>query len=806
MKTNHILLIYFIFAFLTINAQKSHTTTKTIETSIEGNVKCEGENVPFVNVTLDGTTIGTMTDESGHFQLINLPVGNYTVRVTGLGYKPSSKKITATSSQAIHLNFNIKKDVLRMEEVVVSADRNQTNRREVPVVITSISPKVFELTQSVNLAEGLCFTPGLRTETNCQNCGFSQLRMNGMEGAYTQILMNSRPVFSGLAGVYGLELIPTNMIERLEVIRGGGSSLFGGNAIAGTVNIITKETYRNTFEVDNRIGLMGVGEEKISLDEHFSINGSVVSKDKKTGGYIYAMFRDRGAYDANNDGYTELVKMKNTTFGFNVYHKLSARSKLSLDGYRISEFRRGGNKLDYLAHEADIAEQLHHLITGFNVSYDLFTGEYDKLSAYFAGQNVERGSYYGVEKAPDAYGSTDNFSSSAGVNYLLNSKLIFPSSTLFGIENTNDYMKDTKLGANGNKNTTLTHQFVNTTGAFLQQDWKTDKVNVSLGARYDYYLVRDLNDSKTANKDLTNGVFLPRVSLLYKLTPDIRFRAGYAKGYRAPQVFNEDLHIQLVNATRVQTINSDDLEQEISHSFTASFNTDFTIGEMPCNILVEGFYTRLSNPFADQFYELDTSSHQFAYLRVNANEGAYVTGANFEYKMFITSKLETQLGFTLQKSAFEKEQAWGEGKNSVSKDFMRTPNQYGYATFNWNPIHHFNTNLSLNYTGSMWVPHFGLPQDEYDIALANGTIQNGDIIVREELKQSKAFLTVDLQVSYEIDLNKNHQAELEIYAGVKNIFNQYQNDFDKGVFRDAGYVYGPRQPRIINFGLKINKF
>lgn len=106
-------------------------------------------------------------------------------------------------------------------------DANGCHRAEAPVVISFVSPAMLIQTQSVNIAEGLCFTPGLRTEGNCTNCGFTQLRMNGLDGSYTQILVNSRPVFTGLTGVYGLELIPSNMVERIEVVRGGGSALFG---------------------------------------------------------------------------------------------------------------------------------------------------------------------------------------------------------------------------------------------------------------------------------------------------------------------------------------------------------------------------------------------------------------------------------------------------------------------------------------------------------------------------------------------------------------------------------------------------
>lgn len=802
MKIKYLLIIFLFLLAYSLNAQKQHT-----DANIIGDVQCNGEHVPFINITIDGTTIGTTTDGTGHFQLIDVPEGNYTVRVSGIGYKSVTKDISMIHDETIEIKFVVEEDVLHMEEVVVSADRNQTNRREAPVVVTSLNPKLFEVTQSVNLADGLCFTPGLRTETNCQNCGFSQLRMNGMEGPYTQILMNSRPVFSGLAGVYGLELIPANMIERLEIVRGGGSTLFGGNAIAGTVNIITKETMRNTFEIDNRVGFVGVTKNgDPALDEQLSLNASIVSDDKRTGGYLYAMLRDRESYDANGDGFTEMVEMDNTTFGFNVFHKPGAKSKISLDGYRIDEYRRGGNKLDYLPHEADIAEQLDHLITGVNLAYELFTSDnYDKLTLYASAQKVNRDSYYGAEQDPDAYGNTTDLSSSIGVNYVLNStQFLFPSSsTVFGVDNSNDYLHDKKLGANGDDNTTLTNQYVNTLGSFIQQDWKSDKFNLSVGVRYDYYLVKDLEDNENKD-DLSNGVFVPRLSFMYKLTPDIRFRAGYAKGYRAPQVFNEDLHIELVNATRVETVNSDDLIQETSHALTASLNSDFTIGDSPWFFLLEGFYTKLVDPFSDEFYDPDGDG-EFVYLRVNADDGAYVTGANVELKSFLTKELEAQVGFTLQKSAYESEQAWGDEETSVSKDFMRTPNQYGYATFNWNPVDHFNTNLAINYTGSMWVPHFGLSQDDYDAAVADGTIEDGDVIVGETLVQSKDYLTIDLMVSYSFDIMKNHQTEIKVYAGVKNIFNQFQDDFDKGVYRDAGYVYGPRQPRTINVGLKLSK-
>ncbi len=801
MKKIFLISIILLTAIVFVNAQK-----KSTDANIIGDVQCEGEHVPFINITIAGTTIGTTTDGTGHFQLVNLPIGDLNIQVSGMGYKSSSQKVKTEADKTLEIKFKIDKDVLNIESVVVTADRNQTNRAEAPVIVTSISPELMVNTQSVNIAEGLVFTPGLRTETNCQNCGFTQLRMNGMEGPYTQILMNSRPVFSGLAGVYGLEMIPANMVERLEVVRGGGSALFGGNAIAGTVNIITKEPARNSFNIDGRLGVIGIGAKggsNTATDGQLNMNASVITDDRKTGGYIYTMLRDRDNYDANGDGFSEMVELKNTTFGFNVFHKPGNKSKISFDGYRISEFRRGGNKLDYLPHEADIAEQLDHLITGGNLSYDLFTnGSYDKLTIYTSAQRVLRGSYYGAQQDPNGYGDTKNLTSSVGAHYGFHSDLFLfaPSTTIVGIDNTNDYLHDVKLGANGSANTTLIKQSVNTLGSFIQHDWKSEKVNISLGLRYDYYWI---TDKESVDGDSSNGVLVPRVGVMYKFTPEVRFRLGYAQGYRAPQVFNEDLHIELVNANRVETFNSDNLKQETSNAFTASLNSVFSLGNTLNEFLAEGFYTRLKNPFANEYYPLDDEGN-FAYMRVNAEDGAYVAGVNLEWKSFLTDHLETQLGYTIQASRYESAQAWGKAENSISKDFMRTPNQYGYATFMWKPSHHFNTSVSLNYTGSMDVPHFGPTPDDFEGVEKQtvlDAIARGDIIEGEALKKADGFIVADILFSY--DIHFGNETEMQFYAGVKNIFNQIQKDYDRGVYRDADYVYGPSLPRTINFGVKF---
>ena len=130
------------------------------------------------------------------------------------------------------------------------------------------SGKLFSAVGSSTLSESMNFTPGLRIENNCGNCAVTQLRINGLEGHYSQILLDSRPIFSSLATVYGLDQLPVSMIERVEVVRGGGSALYGANAIGGVVNIITKEPLYNTLNVSN---ITNVLRQRQTRHQHFHL-------------------------------------------------------------------------------------------------------------------------------------------------------------------------------------------------------------------------------------------------------------------------------------------------------------------------------------------------------------------------------------------------------------------------------------------------------------------------------------------------------------------------------------------------------
>ena len=165
------------------------------------------ENIAFAAILVVETGEGATSNENGQFSLTNLAPGKYTLRVTAMGYEEMSKEVVVSKDYTAVVHFKLKSDNYVIEEVVVSANRNEISRRDAPVVVSVAALPLFEAVNSVDLAKSLNYVTGLRVENNCQNCGFPQVRINGLEGPYSQVLINSRPVVSALSGVYGLDLL-----------------------------------------------------------------------------------------------------------------------------------------------------------------------------------------------------------------------------------------------------------------------------------------------------------------------------------------------------------------------------------------------------------------------------------------------------------------------------------------------------------------------------------------------------------------------------------------------------------------------
>ena len=732
------------------------------------------EHLPYITVALKGTTIGTVTDATGHYFLKNLPEGNFVLEVSSVGYKTVRRNVTLKKGRTLEEDFEIEEDAVALDGVVVSANRNETTRRLAPTLVNVVDMKMFETTNSTTLAQGLSFQPGVRVESNCQNCGFQQVRINGLDGPYTQILLDSRPIFSALSGVYGIEQIPASMIERVEVMRGGGSALFGSSAIAGTINIITKEPIRNSGMLSHTITGIGDGD---AFDNNTALNASLVTDDQRAGLYIFGQNRHRSAYDHDGDGYSEIPKIHGQTIGFRSFLKTTTYSKLTFEYHHMEEFRRGGDLLNRPPHEANVAEQTEHSINGGGLKYDYFSpNEKHRFNVFASAQHINRDSYYGGGQDLNAYGNTTDLNWMAGSQYVYSfGKCIFmPSDLTAGIEFNQDKLEDNMWGYHR-----TVDQKVNIGSAFLQNEWKNDHWGFLLGGRLDKHNLID------------HIIFSPRANLRFNPTQNINLRLSYSSGFRAPQAFDEDMHIENVGGTVAMIERAKDLKEEKSQSFSASADMYHRFGAFQTNLLVEGFYTRLTDVFV-LGGPFDRGDGVLVKIRSNG-PGAKVMGLTLEGKIAYLSLLQIQAGLTLQRSRYDEPHKWHDDAPAERKIF-RTPDIYGYFTATYTPVKPLSIALSGTYTGSMLVQRM-------DISAEN--VAMGDMPERKaEAIRTPRFFDMGVKIAYDFKLYKT--VDLQLSGGVQNIFEAYQKDFDRGANRDSNYIYGPSLPRSFFAGVKIS--
>ncbi len=775
MKYYSVVLLIFnlLFSLSESNGQAHHDAV------ITGHVVSQGEHIPFVNIFLENTNIGTATDITGHYMLIDLPIGEYTIVAKMVGYKTEKRVVNIEPNKTIEIKFDLEKDFIRVDEVVITGTKTFKRQTESAVIVGVMDSKTIENLAAQTISESLNFQPGLRMETDCQTCNYTQLRMNGLGGAYSQILINSRSVFSPLTGLYGLEQMPTEMVERIEIVRGGASALYGSSAIGGTVNIITKMPQRNSYKVALNEGVIG------GDANDFSVNGTLtaLSQKRNAGMALYTSYKKRDWLDQNGDNYSELPELYNNSFGLNSFFKLNENQKIEASFSSMHEFRYGGEMISvpsYLAEQSE--ERTHNILTG-GVDYELTShNNQTTFAVYIAGQNTDRKHFTGISPDDEAgkteynsnppYGISVNYTYQFGfqLNHLLYNFIHGVNMLTFGSEYVVDDVYDEIKTYDY-----LIDQNTRNFGTFIQSDWAiTSKATLLSGIRADKHNFVD------------NMILNPRVSFLFKPNANAQLRLSWSTGFRAPQAFDSDMHIAFAGGG-IQTVKlAENLKEERSQSWTSSINWDKPTEKHIVGFTLEGFYTKLKDAFVLEEIGQDEDGNSIMQKQNGGNSN--VLGATLELRANYNRIIQAESGITLQKSVFENAVQWSE-ELPGEKSFLRTPNRYGYYALTWTPSKNFKTTLSGIYTGSMLVPHYGVPGNA-------GTIE------KDELFKSTDFLETNVKISYTVS-SARLDSSIEFFGGAGNLFNQYQNDFDSGKYRDSGYVYGPAKPRNFYIGIKI---
>lgn len=726
-----------------------------------------GERIIGANVHLEGTLIGTVTDTMGMFMLHGIPPGSVRLRAGFIGYATFACDLQV-GSEPVVIDIALDPEAIEYGPIVVTGTRTEKRRTEVPVVVNVLDAGTLVSTNARSVLDGLGYQSGVRVEIDCQTCNYSQVRLNGLGGSYSQVLINGRPVFSALSGLYGLEQIPAGMVERIEVIRGGASALYGASAIGGTINIITREPRVNS----SVLGIDNGWIDGRTPDRSLSLTTSMVDPDQRHGMTVFAAFRKRGGFDANGDGYTEIPEIANNSFGLTSFLKPGAQTRITIDAQSLYEDRRGGNALDMPPHEADQAEQRTHNVLGGGVTLvHSFPEMLSTVSAYVSGLHTGRKHYTGVDHA-DAYGTTENLTLVYGAQFSRSHRgfLGWGENTItVGIEGQYDDIADRIPG--------YRYELVQATqqlGVLLQTDWKMDEHwTILLGLRGDHHGLLD------------RVLVHPRVNVMYNVTRFLQWRGSYSTGFRAPQAFDADLHIAFAGGGIAMVRIDPGLREESSRSLSTSLDFNLPSEHMIWGFTLEGFHTVLNDAFILEDGGPDPDDPANAIL-IRRNGGtARVAGASVELRANFEDVLEVTAGATLQRSIYDRPVRWSDATPGSAR-FLRTPDVYGFGVLDLRPDARFTVSLSGLFTGPMAVPHLsGAPGVTADV-----------------LEHTPSMLELGVKTSYTF-APEGIPGRWQVSAAVQNILNVYQSDFDTGPYRDSNYIYGPARPRTFSLGLQL---
>jgi outer membrane receptor for ferrienterochelin and colicins len=643
------------------------------------------------------------------------------------------------------------------EEMVVTARRAEQRLADVPVHIQVLDRRQIESSVARTLADAVEWTSGVRVESNCQNCNFSQVRMLGLQGPYTQVLVDGQPTVSALAMVYGIEQIPARLIDGIEVVKGGGSAVYGAGAVGGVINLIPHQPSHTGFEVESRAAAME-GEEGGSL----AALGDWASTDRSRSVTAFGQIDRVPAVDVDGDGFSEVTRRRLEAFGLRFEQfLLDDRGRFSLELNRTHEGRRGGDRLHLPPHRAAIAEEIVTERRGGTAGWlHTVSPRLDyRLALSFSG--TERASYYGAGFDPNAYGATDNPLWIADLQF---NRYRGNHTLTWGLQASRDAIEDVQLGYGR-----VIEARYTSVGLFVQEDRRlAPRLTALVGARVDHH------------SEVDEPILSPRAALLWSPTADVTLRASVAAGFRPPVVFDEDLHIALVGGGGAQVVrNAPELEEESSRSSLLGAEWRPTFGRKGALALEANLFRTELDGLFHRLEADDPTTVPLELVRVNFG-GAAVEGLELAAAFRWGSRLAGEVGYTVQSARFDRREP-----DFGSREFFRTPESYGMATLQWSAPRGVELFAGALYTGSMIAPHYA------------------GAIAEDRLESTPSFVTFDGNVSRAFRLGEGEVGRLIVTLGGRNLTGAYQEDLDRGPDRDPSYVYGPRFPRSWFAALKV---
>ena len=703
-------------------------------------------------------------------------------------------------------------DIYQLDDfVVTTATKSGRVVSDVPIKTEVMNLDLFRCFNISELGESMDHFNGIRTESNCQNCGSAEIQLLGLPGNYNQVLIGGVPVFTGISSVYGIDQIPTLFLDQIEVTKGGGSSLYGPGAVAGVINLIpevpnSKHGHFNASLI-NIDGSVARGMEFVN---------SLSNQNDPIQILIYGKDAKQDSYDRDLDGFSELVKRDNSSLGSIFSYKPTKNSSLKFSFQTNQEYRRGGSTLELPSQYSQVSESLDTDYKWAILQFDQQLNE--KLSLYLSSAYVDfsRNSFYGGTGAeiintndPNVDFLNQTYNGASGTaNAILGSDsskayalfgdrmdgkgggsfnqfgeldsslYYFDMSTsyapkaytgsgyhnfILGFQYEKEAIYDENVNLYGDVINILHDESYENISLYFQDEWRINQFNeLLLGGRIDNVNI------------LEEKIFSPRVAWIYDLDNDSKFRANYSTGFLSPRIFSEDTHINNLGGIPVDVVNSENLKHEESKTISLGMDYDFSGKSRKSLFSIQLYYTKLSDSFLieEPGSQPVIEDGRIKVERVNT-DGSKIYGLEFDFEHDLSETSRVYLGFSYNKSRYNSKQEVFSGL--YTDVHQKIPEYSGIFQYRNKFSNGFNFVSSLKWTGSSLV------------------FRNTD----ESIQKTSDFFVFDIAFSKEIKFMQFPALNLSL--SLNNLFDSYQSDFESGVMRDAEYVYGPRKPRNISF-------
>ncbi|MDP3556548.1 MAG: TonB-dependent receptor [Bacteroidota bacterium] len=739
--------------------------------SVSGKIVSEGKPVEFVNVGLIGTSFGSITDSTGKFKIKNIPAGAYKIQTSSLGFNKMEKSIIIKDDDKFIVNFDLTNYQNTLNEVVVTGTLKEVSRLESPVPVEVYTPTYFKKNPTPNIYEALQNINGVRPQLNCNVCNTGDIHINGLEGPYTMVLIDGMPIVSALSTVYGLSGIPNSLVERIEIVKGPASSLYGSEAVGGLINIITKKP-QNAPIVSADI--FATSWQEYNTDLGFKFNAG--NKASVLTGINYFNFQNR--VDKNNDNFTDMTLQDRIS----VFQKWNFQRKenrlFSVAGRYMYEDRFGGDmtwQKKFRGGDSIYGESIYTKRWELLGNYQLPTKE--KLMLSFSYNNHDQNSVYGT------------------TSYIAQQNIAFSQLTWDKKIGRNDFLVGTALRYtfyDDNTPATATSDSINPQtqpqktrlpGVFVQDEISiTNKHKLLLGFRYDH-------------NNYHGNIYTPRFAYKWSLNDKNIFRLNAGTGFRVVNLFTED-HAALTGARTVEIKN--ELKPEQSYNINLNYiKKIFAKNGTFISLDASAFYTYFNNRIVGDY---ETDPNKIIYD--NLNGYAESKGVSLNIDLAFNNGLKIIAGSTLMENTLT--------ENGITKQQILTENFTGVWAISYKIK---KINLAIDYTGNVYSP-MRLPL-------------LGDLDPRK--LNSPWWSIQNIQLVYSGFKN------FEIYGGVKNLLNwtpfkennpfviaRTNDPFDKNVQFDSNgkvianqnnpygltfdptYIYAPTQGARVFFGVRFN--